>query len=337
MQEETEDQKTEPEVAESEEHKSPEDLAVEEAEAAVVAEEAKPDDKPKEDENAEFEEATDGTVDKKTDEPKEEAEPRTVPIVALHDTRNKLEEANLRVARLEGELAATRKPVEEVPEPTPQERIDTIREQKLAFAKKFDDGDIDAVQMEKARQELEDAERAIHEEENGVSTAPQTAHLDSTIEQNLVRLAEEFPVISAIGEDEMRGFVEQALRQAETNGKPFGPGALETLRLHNEAAAIAHNHYARFFAPPESPKLDGGKSGDQSQELEGLSDKAKARSDKLDVAAKHPPNINQIGSAAEGTLSDEQINSKMEGMSESERIEFLEQMPGLAKRLTGVG
>lgn len=53
----------------------------------------------------------------------------------------------------------------------------------------------------------------------------------------------------------------------------------------------------------------------------------------MDLAANHPPNINNLGTSADGTLSDDQIESKMAGMSEDEAIEFLDTMPGLAKRL----
>lgn len=279
---------------------------------------------------------------------------RMVPIAALHDTRGKLQDSELQRARLEGMLAAAQQQVQQgqpqQPQPgqpvqqqqSPEAQVEALNAQIDALWEKGDAGELSLVEIRKGERVIEKQLKALEAPVNvQQQQAPGPPQLDATIETNLVRLEAEFPVITTLSEVAMQQFVKQAYEVANNEGNPIGEGALETMRLHNLSAKHANDHYAKFFgaaapaaAAPKTPQTPQPPTTPTPAVPGGaLSPAAQARADKMDLAANHPPNINNLGTTAEGQMSDDQIASKMEGMSEDEAIEFLETMPGLAKRL----
>ncbi len=356
----------EPEVEPTEEpeFKTPEDEEFEKAQAEVkAAEEAaeagagKDPEKPEDAENKANLEA----VAKPAETPPGEVTPpvgqddpkagEMVPIGALHESRGLLRDSELQRARLEGMLAASQQQAQQGVTPTPgqpaqptqspEDQVTALNAQIDELWQKGDDGELSLVEIRKQERAIEAQIKTVQGNAGG-PVQPQGQHppqLDATIETNLVRLESDYPVITALDEVQMSQFVRQAYESAQAEGKPIGAGALETMRLHNMAAKHAHEHYGKFYATPATPEAAPAAPGTPAQPQVpaapggGLSPEAQARAAKMDLAAAHPPNINSLGTSADGQLSDEQISSKMDGMSEDEQIEFLETMPGLAKRL----
>ena len=357
--------KPEADPSEEPEFKTPEDEAFEEVQAEVKAAEDEAaktgDDPPKKPDDVEDEEnkkvaadaePTPGAVEpvKGQDDPKAgegEGDKRMVPIAALHESRGNLRDSELARARLEGMLAASQQQVERGGTPTPgqpaqpqqtlEAQVDALNAQVDALWAKGDEGELSLVEIRKQERVIEAQIRTIQGSPGGTvqPQGQQPPQLDATIEQNLVRLETDYPVITALNEVTMSQFVKQAYESAQAEGKPIGDGALETMRLHNLAAKHAHDHYAKFYAQTTAPVAPATPQPQVPAETPGggLSEAAQARAAKMDLAAQHPPNINNLGTSADGQMSDEQISSKMEGMSEDEAIEFLDTMPGLAKRL----
>lgn len=274
----------------------------------------------------------------------------TVPLATLLEVRKKgrdrERELELELARQGGELDALKKnsasaDKPEPEKPSPEQQIADLNAQIDQAWDDVDQGENTNLEASKKDRELREQIQTIER-----SSAPQVETgrqvvYDTQIETNVVELETKYPIIKGLTELEMQGFVSKAYQQAKDEGKPIRDGGLETMRLHNMTAKAAHDHYAQFFKPaptPEGERQDTPSkstlsSQGQTSGKKGLSNQAKDRADKMDFAASHPPDINQIGSAAEGVLNDDQILAKMNGMDETEQIEFLESMPGLAKRL----
>lgn len=348
-----------PDQTTDQEHLSPEDEAVAEAERALEeAEAAKATDKVEgidDSETAEFEEvakATDETpvpdqVDATEPEDPEGKTGDTVPVGVLIEerkqgktARREAEELKLQNAHLQGQLAAMQaKPDQgaEQPEPSksPEEQITDLNAQTDEIWAKADEGEVTLLEANQKARELQAQIEGI--KQANAPQAPEQVVLDTRIEENLVRLEDEYPVIKKVSPDMMDGFVQQAYQQAEEEGKPIGLGALETMRLHEMTAKAANAHFYGDTpaAQPADPAPKVPAPTDSPSGKQGLSPEAQARSAKLDLAASHPPDINQSGSAAEAGQTDDQLLAKMDGMSEEDRIEFLETMPGLEKRLIG--
>ncbi len=351
--------------------KTPEDIEFEETQAEVKAAEeaaasAAPEPDPTEVEKAENAEALAKAAEPepgavvatpdpvKTPDAIGATDQRMVPIAALHDTRGKLQDSELARARLEGEKAALQQQVQQgqpqqpgqpaqpqQPQQSREDQITALNAQIDALWAQGDEGALSLVEIRQKERVFEAQLKTLEDPVNVQQQQPQgPPQLDATIETNLVRLEAEFPVITSLSEVAMSQFVKQAYEVANAEGNPIGEGALETMRLHNLSAKHAHDHYAKFFgAAPAAPAAVAPQTGQPQTPVPpaapngGLSPEAQARADKLDLQAAHPPNINNLGTTAEGQMSDDQIAAKMEGMSEDEAIEFLETMPGLAKRL----
>jgi len=359
--EKNEDQKPH-EVQAEEEFRTPEDDAFDEAqreleEAERAASEGAVEDDPDKAEAAEFEQVVDKTagedakpeggeiLDKADDE-----KGKTVPLAVLMQERNESRarerELELKLARTEGALSAKQGDPDDAGESdphqkSPEEQISELNEQVDELYQQADDGELTFLQARQKERELQDQIDTIKSSSAQQIQDSQPVVMDARIEENLVELETKYPIIKTLDEQQMNGFVRQAYQQAEEEGQPIRNGALETMRLHNMATKMAHDHYAQFYQTTQQASNDqpGASSSEQSSPngqtsgKQGLSPQAQARANKIDLAAGHPPDINKIGSAAEGTLNDTQILAKMKGLSEEERIEFLDSMPGLAKRL----
>jgi hypothetical protein len=210
--------------------------------------------------------------------------------------------------------------VEVAPEKT-AETLQSVRELKLALAEQFDQGDISAKEMEAKRQELDDKEWQIRETARQPVVTPQA---DLQLEQATAKLEADYPILAILSADDMAPLAEIAIRQAEREGKAF-QGAVGTLELRTRIAKLAQQMY-------------GGEATNQTESKTPapLSPAAKAREAKLDLASRMPPNVANMGSAAtSGTMTDVEVEARLNSMSESEALKFLDSMPGLAKRIMG--
>ena len=337
-------------------YKTPEDEAYEAAQRALeeaeqAAQEADPKGGEDKAEAKEFAQVADEAADAKNEAANTETfdeegdkEGKTVPLAVLMKerkvSRERERELELEIARRDGALSVIKSAPENAgepaaPEKSPQELIADLETQISTVWRQADEGEMS---LQEVNQKAREIQRQINDLERNTSQQAQDNQpvvMDVRIEENLVELERKYPVITVLTEQQMAGFVQAAYQQAEEDGKPIGRGAMETMRLHNMAAKAAYDHYGQFYQAPQTANTISAQPSPTGQPSapQGLSPAAQARAAKMDLAAGHPPDINKIGSAAEGTLNDAQVLAKLEGLSEEERIEFLETMPGLAKRL----
>jgi|GEM_PF-2877124 len=365
-----EDTATKKEVVEDQEFKTPEDIEAEEAERALQeAEEADKqaadagnDDEAagKKDENQQVLDNATGDSKQDTADGKkaaagddEEGEDGKVPTAAVQAERKRRQDAERDNAILRGNLAALNErlgrleqsngpgqPENASQPPTPEQHLTDLNARVDKIWDDADNGEISFSEARKKERALESEIRAIEDAQRGDrDTGSRQVVLDTKIEENLQRLESTFPIIKALDETQMQQFVDHAYRDAEAAGEPIRPGALGTVRLHNMAAEAAHKHFGQYYTPAAPAEAGaggqqgGGKQPQSPGNGSGLSQSAKDREAALARASNHPPNINAVGNGAEGQLSDQQLQAKLEGMGEEEQIQFLDQMPGLAKRL----
>lgn len=252
------------------------------------------------------------------------------PTAAIISLRKKLQETATQNLLLQGQVQALSslhrgqtegeqpEQVEVAPGKT-AETLQSVRELKLALAEQFDQGDISAREMEQRRQELDDKEWQIREAARQPVVTPQA---DLQLEQATAKLEADYPILAILSADDMAPLAEIAIRQAEREGNTL-QGAVGTLELRTRIAKLAQQMY-------------GATNQTESKTPAPLSPAAKAREAKLDLASRMPPNVANMGSAAtSGTMTDAEVEARLNSMSESEALKFLDSMPGLAKRIMG--
>lgn len=262
------------------------------------------------------------------DNGKTEPDTPMVPLPALKSERAARQQAEREIAEMRGYIAALQdgaKPQEAAPpEPTPAETLASLREEQRKAAALFDDGDLTTVEYETRRQEIDDKIYEVRESlRPQPSPAPtQAPMMDSRVEENLIELNKQFPVLKVLDAGQLAPFEQQARANAEAAGQPFSSGALETMRLHKAIAEAAHAYYAQFFPSAPAPVTPKGE----------LSPDAKAREAKLEVARTQPPNTTQMGSTDSGPMNEAELLTKLNDLDEEEAIAFLD-ASGMAKTL----
>lgn len=343
----------------------PIELSPEEEELAAAMEAAKTEegDPPKGDEPAGTAPATEGTPDatpkaepaeaaakkvegegeKGSEEKEPDKEVQLVPVSvvqAMRSENNQLKQDN---ATLAGQVYAyqTMAPgakagSEDPPAPTPEERLKQIETERLAVAKRFDDGELSNSEAEQQKIAFENEAWEIRQGLLAASAQPADPgppSEDATVQQHGQKLYEDYPVLGELEEEDLKALVPVAAKQFALEDKPLGTGPLETMRLRERIATIAHGMYGKGPDPrakqPETPPPGTGTAPT-------LSPEALARDQKLKAAQNHPVDVSQVGQAVSGTpMPDSEVEAKMAVMTDEEQIEFLDANPGLAKRILG--
>lgn len=232
------------------------------------------------------------------------------------------------------------------PQKTPEEQIAEKRAEKKKNGDLFDAGKITAAEMVSRNDALDDA---IFEIRAAGLRAPaqQPVMLDSTVEKHAEDIVVKHPVLNYLNEQQIQNLTADAYERAQLEGKPFGKGALETMRLREMVGDLATERYAKFYVKGQ-PASGGGAlpaaggqpsstSGGQPAGQGGLSDAARARDAKLDLQNRMPPDTRAVGSPDAGTQpGDAEILASLSGLSEDEQIRRLDAMPGVVQRLTGL-
>lgn len=224
------------------------------------------------------------------------------------------------------------------PELTPQERLDQIRQQRVAIADKYDNGEIKTREWEERRLALEDEERQVRES----LSKPQAASappVDLTLEERTRTLETDYPIITKLTAEDLQPLAAIAYREAAKEGKPIQPGALGTLELRTRVAQIATRVYGTGASAPASNQQPVGTPSGSQPGKSGAPAAAPAQhpaSGKADLAASHPVDAGSLGSAAQaGGMSDAEVEAKLATMSLDEQADFLASMPALVQRVTG--
>lgn len=252
-------------------------------------------------------------------------------VIALRHKTKQLEQQNLllqgQVQALSAIAQGKSEPGQEM-EPEPKApTLDSIRAQKKADAKAFDAGDISAEELEARRQALDDQEWELRTASIRQPQPQAQPATDLQLEQATAKLEADYPVLSILTADDIEPLAQLAYRQAARDGKPIQPGAVGTLELRTRIAKIAQQMYG-----------GGTQGGTQTPQAQTeLSPQARAREAKLDMAARMPPDVSKMGSAATDVLTNESdILNRMEGMSEEEQWALMKTLPGSTRTALGL-
>jgi len=247
-----------------------------------------------------------------------------IPKPRFDEVNSELAEARRKLAYAEGRIAAMEsKPS---PDPSPQEPqqeqenpLAAINNQIRALARRFDDGEISAAELEEQRQVLDDQRQAIREQQllakiQPPKAAPSLAD-EAFLQDRSRRIAEEHPYAEEIPDDKFQHLVRLATQELGENWQNMPSGAHKTLALREKVGELSD-----VFGPGWVGQLNKPTAPQQQP----LSPQAQARNAKLDVAARMPPDISNLtgtspagvpsGDALE-TMSDEEIIAAMPASS----------------------
>lgn len=258
-----------------------------------------------------------------------------VPVAAVYKERKARQAAELRAAELQGQVevlaALVQKPGGE-PEPDgaagePSQPADELTElygQQEALAERFDKGEITAVEWKRQERELNEHIDQIKETRRN-ETAVRT---DQTLQEHVVQLVRDYPVLNKLSESQTKALEGLAYEEAKAEGKPIRAGVEGTKQLRERIAKIATRLYGEPPKPTESAK--------PAEKAQGLSDAAAARDAKLKLAETMPPDVSKMGSAASGaTPSEEELLTRMSGLTDDEALALLESVPTVKARIHG--
>lgn len=194
--------------------------------------------------------------------------------------------------------------------------IESLEAEQVALAEKFENGEIlsqvDYVKANQAINRKIDAlrEKAFNERLTKATEAPVSVNELRQIDAEKDRLLEE----TVIGEmdGEQLALLESIARQsASANGKPYGKGASDTLRLLKDMERLAG-----IMAPEFGLKAATATPAPTAAPKSAVADLGAAR---LAKAAAHPPNTAAMGQAAQaGGITAEQYLA----MSTSQRMKI---------------
>lgn len=213
-------------------------------------------------------------------------------------------------------------PAEIQPEaPAEPDTIEKVRAERMALAEKFDAGEISAKDMEAQRQALEDREWGIRQATFAPAPVQQG---DLQLEAATAKLEADYPVLKILSAQDLEPLAALARIQASREGQPIQPGALGTLDLRTRIAKLANQHFGGGAAPTTTEKPAA------------LSEDAQARAAKLDLAGRMPPDATNLGSAASDVaMSESEVLSRMDGMTEEEQWALMKTLPGSVKSALG--
>ena len=264
-------------------------------------------------------------------EPKPEGHNKEASLTAaLIAERRKRQTAEAQVLIKEGQVQAMQsmmQPTREQPaEPevvvTP---LQEVRNEMIALAEKFDQGEISAKDMEAQRQALADREWEIRSTSlQQTQAAPAT---DLHLETATAQLEKDYPVLNILTVADLEPLKDLAYRNAEREGKPIARGtAMGTLDLQTRIAKLAHQLYGGNTTPSTA-----------STPQPALSEEAQARERKMAFAAGMPPDVTKMGSPASDTLTNESdALARMEGMTEEQQWALLKTLPVSARTTLGL-
>lgn len=276
------------------------------------------------------------------------AETPMIPLPRFQEVNSRLDEARIENARLMGRLeaiqamggqtgtaAGEQQPGEA--EPTAAEKIAAIREEQAGVAKRFDEGEITLAEAEGERARLDDRIWDIRQDEltkaNVTAQQPQAeaagVQTDLYREERLGQLEDQHPYTRLIREDAHWDFlVSETHRLLNAEGRTIDPrNPADDLVFRTRMAELTDT-YGPNFTGIARETLGGGAPSDaghqtQNQPERGgtakpgeMSDEAKARDAKLDMAQRMPPDVSQLGGA--NAAADVWTDERVAALSEEE-------------------
>lgn len=251
--------------------------------------------------------------------------PATVPVAVARAERQARQKAEQDAAYWRGRAEAAHELAEEVQKPsderptlTPQQRLEQIRQERIAIADDYDAGNIKTRDWEEKRLALEDEERQLREQMSPPRNASPAPQSDLGLEERTQQLERDYPILTKVTAEELQPLVPIARQQAAREGRPIQAGAAGTLELRTRVAKLANTFYGTGQQPPALPEPP----------------KAHPAESALAAAQAHPVDIGQMGAAATaGQMSEAELESKLGSMGEAEQLEFLATQPALVQRV----
>lgn len=201
------------------------------------------------------------------------------------------------------------------PPKSPEDRIAELRQQKVAFAQKFDDGEKTFAEVTAETDKLNDQEHAIREEQlrgNQTPAQPGTSGNELYLEEKTRDLESQHPYAKEIkSQDDWDFITKKAMAEFHAEGVTLPDDARGDLMLRERMATLTDRYGPMLTGKDLSKPSDDGKPETPG----GPSGLADARKDKLALADKHPPDLSTSG--APGTPT-EYTDEKIAGMSEDD-------------------
>lgn len=255
-----------------------------------------------------------------------------IPKARFDEVNNARIEAERALAFREGQLAAAQQqpapasePPAEPPPPAPDfaAKQQEARDRHKEVARRYDNGEITMEEVEESRfrmgAELDEIDRSRREHEAAAAQPAQPAQQPMTADEaakvftdavsqqaqlnaHAIQLNQQHPYLLAITPQDMPLIQAAVVRELAEAGTPivFDNSPQQTIRLR-EAIAQKIDRMGPTMYPnfdPNSVTQPPSPSGPTSQPTAqpALSPQAKARQDKLNLAADHPPDTTQVGS-----------------------------------------
>jgi len=244
-----------------------------------------------------------------------------VPKARLDEVLRERAEAERRATYLQGALDAQRmapgaarppaeQPAAQAP-PSPEQRIGTVKAQRLALAKKYDDGEIDAAEFRKQDDAYEDQIWNIRQETLRPASQPaprQTPANDLYLEEVTERLEAQHPYTTVLADTDMQFLVMKAKESLTAEGVRLGNDPRSLLLLRKRTAELSDTFGPMLTGKQLQPATSAANAGTPTQPA-GMSAQAQARANKLALAASHPADIQNLGGPgqAAGVPTQQQI------------------------------
>lgn len=258
-----------------------------------------------------------------------------IPKARFDEVLRQAQEARERAIYLEGALQARqqqgRQQGQQQAQKSIPQMIQEARAHKAAAAKRFDDGQISMSEYERVRDQVDDhvatlrsrayalTQRQIEEQRRRSQprqpqqpATPQVSLADQhLLEQQATDLYAGHPYLEAMSDADMQVLKQMAYAEAQRQGRPYGSTLADTYHLRQHVARLSDLMGPTWYPahkPQQQASTSAKQPGGQQQTGSGLSAQAQARLQKMEQAAGHPPNTNDMGAAGRSEhISDEQI------------------------------
>lgn len=225
-------------------------------------------------------------------------------------------------------------------QPTPEQRLVDIKQQRIALAKKFDEGEITAVQLEEGRADLDDKAQAIREDQFAakLKPAPQqpsASENDLYLDSVTARLEQQHPWVSVfnalvpedgdVNKDPDWMYVRsRAFEAMKEKGLPLNQGQTTSYHLRSEMARLMDELGPTLVADRATRlgiTLPGAQRSQQQptngKQQPSISPQASARQSALAKAAGAPPDLAAMR-GNQGDPTGAMTEERMERISEDE-------------------
>lgn len=228
---------------------------------------------------------------------------------------------------------------------TVDQQLDAIDTSYADIATRVDAGDLTDSEAEAERVALRRRERALvaaHAVEQVQQNNQQSPSNDLALEEHVTAVVTSYPVLNKITAKQLAPFEALAYQQAEDEGKPITATAAGTKDLRTRMAALAEQVYDPVAYTKRQAALaaNGQGQGQGSQQSNAGARPAQPtvaqREAKLDMAATHPPDLSQVGSAAQaGELTLEAGEAIVNSLKGDDLQKWMAANPSFVRKVMG--